>query len=226
MKPARTVVNRSPHRQVGLLASGSPDTAQVDHESHLESGFVQVVRVLREVKRIQAQPFRMEGLPAHLDRLSYVPDYLVELNDGHRCVFEIKPERFIEKDRDLFNWAAKTLARSGTSFFVVTNQLLGNKRLEAAALIRRFKKAALPSELIEKALDIATPSITWKEASQSAIPSYVWLGLVGRHALLADTIDFTSTADARLYSQPEESEHDHQIRLCNWLGCSPWRTNI
>lgn len=222
MKPARPVVTRSPHRQVGLLSSGSPDAALIDHESHLESAFVQIVRVLDGVRHIQAQPFRLENLPAELNRQSYVPDYLVEQQDGEKCVVEVKPARFVEKDRALFEWTAKTLSRSGLMFFVVTDKHITKARLETAALIRRCRKIHLAPGLIERALASATPSITWKEALQSDIPPYVWRGLIGQHLLFTDTFDFETTADARLYSTKQESEHDHQVRLFHWLGCSPW----
>jgi hypothetical protein len=107
-------------------------------------------------------------------------------------------------------------------FLVITEKHITKERMETAALIRRCKRIHLAPNLIDRALAAAAPTISWKEALDSDIPPYVWRGLIGRHLLFTESIDFETTAGARLYSTQQESEHDHQIRFFDWLGCSPW----
>lgn len=93
MKPARKVVTRSPHREVGYLAGASVGEAEVEHESHLEKSFAVLAVVSSVVRGLESQPFKIIWTDPNGSEHLYTPDYRVTLTDGTEVIVELKPAR-------------------------------------------------------------------------------------------------------------------------------------
>lgn len=225
MKPARKVVTRSPHREVGFVAGAGLGKADVEHESHLEKSFVVLSIVSGFVQGLESQPFKIKWTdPSGSDHL-YTPDYRVTLADGNQLVVEIKPARFIEQHRSLFDDVTRQLRRAGLPFFVLTDKHFSRKEAEEAQLWRRYRHSHLPNDQVETALELVQGGITLAEMRLTAVPMYVWYGLLGRGAIGLTRLAEISDPSTRLLTSKELSEHDDHLRFTGWFGCSPWKSH-
>ncbi|WP_332751204.1 TnsA endonuclease N-terminal domain-containing protein [Hydrogenophaga sp.] len=224
MKPARTVVNRSPHRSVGLAVGTRLQSALTDHESGPEKSFVVVAGVCMGVKCIEPQPFKLQWTDAEGKLRSYVPDYRVTFIDGTQMTFEVKPTKFVAKNELRFDQASRQLARAHQSFVVVTEHHLTDARVEMAQLWRRYRSSELPKDFVELATRMVNDGTTWADACASEVPLHVWFGLLGRRQFSIESADLRS--DTRLLNAHEFKEHDPQVHIQRWFGCSPWRPRL
>ncbi len=224
MKPARTVVTRSPHRSVGLVAGTRLDGAHTEHESDLEKAFIVLSNVCVGMRGLEAQPYEMSWTDAQGVVRSYVPDFSVTFLDGTKCTVEVKPSKFLKKNEFRFDQASRQLAAIGQAFFVVTEKHLTAKRFEMAQLWRRYRRSDLPNDYVLLATRMVADNVSWEQARRSEVPLHVWYGLFGRGAIRLRTADLRP--DTRLLNPQEFEEHDFQIHLERWLGCSPWRTTV
>jgi hypothetical protein len=223
MKPARKVVTRSPHRSVGYVACAGIDGSHAEHESSLEKSFVLIANVCSCVKGLGPQPFRIEWRDSEDKVRTYVPDFQVHFNDGSKAVIEVKPEKFVAKNRELFQAATKHLARANQNFYVLTDKQLTPARTDTALLMRRYRRTALPADQVEHATRLVTDGLSWTEAQSSAVPLHVWYGLLGQRLVHIKVADLQATT--RLFLGRGE-EHDSQVQFQRWFGCSPWRSSV
>jgi len=110
----RQVITRSPHRTVGAINCLYFQKQPIEYESQLERAFVQLCLLCPAVKRIVAQPFKV-----NLDlkkKRHYTPDYLVELDDGSFLVVEIKILERIGKLEKRFDQINQILLSRNFSF--------------------------------------------------------------------------------------------------------------
>ncbi len=176
------------------------------------------------VKGLEPQPFKMQWTDAEGTLRTYVPDFRVTFLDGTQSTVEVKPSKFVAKNALRFDEAARQLAEVGQPFLVVTEKQLTKERFEMAQLWRRYKRAEFPKDSIDLAHRMVADGTTWDQASRSEIPLHVWYGLLGRRSFSIETADLRS--DTRLLNAQEFKEHDPQIHIQRWLGCSPWRTSL
>ncbi|MDO8713705.1 MAG: hypothetical protein Q7K13_04375 [Polynucleobacter sp.] len=91
----RQVITRSPHKSVGVINCQYFQSQPIVYESQLERAFVQLSLLCPGVRRIIAQPFRVNLDP--IKKKHYTPDYLVELDDGSFLIVEVKILKRIAK---------------------------------------------------------------------------------------------------------------------------------
>lgn len=223
MKPARKVVTRSPHREVGYLAGASVGEAEVEHESHLEKSFAVLAVVSGVVRGLESQPFKIIWTDPNGSEHLYTPDYRVTLTDGTEVIVELKPARFIDKHRVLFDEAAKQLRAADVPFFVLTDEHLQREHGDIAQLWRRYRHSQLPEHEVAQALALAHQGITLGDIERSPVPRYVWYGLLGRGLVGIEQSTLMSEPSTRLLTSQELAEYDCRIRFIRWFGCSPWR---
>ena len=110
----RQVITRSPHRTVGTINSPYFQDKSIVYESQLERAFVQLCLLCPGIKRIVAQPFKVNLDPTK--KRHYTPDYLVELEDGSFVVIEVKILERIAKLERRFNQINEILSSRHFSF--------------------------------------------------------------------------------------------------------------
>lgn len=226
MKPARRVVTRSPHREVGYVAGAGLGKADVEHESHLEKSFVVLSIISGFVRGLESQPFKIKWTdPTGSDHL-YTPDYRVTLEDGSQLIVELKPARFVDKQRSQFDAVTRQLLSADLPFFVLTDEHLSRKEAEAAQLWRRYRHSQLPVDQVAMALELTQKGITLAEMSHSPVPIHVWYGLLGRGAIGLTQLKQITDPSTRLLTAKELARHDDRLRFGRWFGSTPWPANI
>ncbi len=228
MKPARQVVKPTTYRSVGIVNASWVQPEGIPHESELEAAFVRHAILCSAVSRIHSQPFKLEWVAEDGSGGDYVPDYLVTLSDRSKVVVEVRPTRFVGKDRVKFQAAATQLANKGLAYFVVTDHQLTRAKQRAGRLILRSARGEMPDDLADRAVSVIRDSgrggLTLESALATGIPIAVWHFLVGRRRLVADAgVDLQ--ASSRLFdvqNWPGVNEHEH-LQFERWFGCQAWR---
>lgn len=133
---SRQVITRSPLRSVGIVNCRYFQAQPIVYESQLERAFVQLCLLCPGVKRIVAQPFKV-----NLDQTKkrhYTPDYLVELEDGTFLVVEVKILERIGKLVKRFNQINALLGSRNFPFTTTDETQLysGDKEKHAKAILR------------------------------------------------------------------------------------------
>lgn len=118
--PVRGNVRKNAARGIGLFPSTKMGRG-IFWESQLELMAIRWLEVLGSVKRYMEQPFTVEYI---LDGKThkYTPDLIVEYFDGRIEVWEIKPEKFLNKGhlQALKKAAEATFAEYGLAFRVIS----------------------------------------------------------------------------------------------------------
>lgn len=120
MKPKHKVVTRSPHRTVGLIPCSWLQSEPIEYESQLEYRAIKKLILTPHVIQIKSQPFQI--LYGENDCFSYTPDLLVTFEDQRTLIIEIKPFKFVEKQRAVFDSVDEILRQRRFTFCVVTEQ--------------------------------------------------------------------------------------------------------
>ena len=94
----RKVVTRVPHREVGVVNPRWLLDHGVEHESHLEKRFIMVALACPVVVGIVHQPLHIYLGPDETGK--YTPDFLIRFRDDDELIVEVKPEVFLEKNKD------------------------------------------------------------------------------------------------------------------------------
>ena len=230
MKPVRQVVKPTTHRSVGIVNAGWVQPEGIPHESELEAAFVRHAILCPTVSLIQSQPFKLDWSAPDGSAGSYVPDYLVTLSDRSRIVVEVRPARFVDKDRVKFQAAALLLAGRGIDYVVITDEHVAEPKQRAARLILRSARGHLSDDLAIQAVGVVSAvgrcGLTLESAIATSIPLTVWRFLVGRRRLIADT-GFELHPSSRLFQPldwPGVKEHE-RLQFERWFGCQAWRPN-
>lgn len=110
----RQVITRSPHKSVGVINCQYFQSQPVVYESQLERAFVQLSLLCPGVRRIIAQPFKVNLDP--IRNRHYTPDYLVELDDESFLIVEVKILKRIAKLERRFDQINERLSTRGFPF--------------------------------------------------------------------------------------------------------------
>ena len=133
----RQVITGSPHRTVGMINSPYFQSKPIVYESQLERAFVQLCLLCPGVRRIVAQPFKVNLDPAK--KRHYTPDYLVELEDGSFVVIEVKILERIGKLERRFNQINEILSNRNFSFMTADEtQLYSDEKEKHVKEILRY----------------------------------------------------------------------------------------
>ncbi len=133
----RQVITRSPHRTVGTINSPYFQDKPIVYESQLERAFVQLCLLCPGIKRIVAQPFKVNLDPTK--KRHYTPDYLVELEDGSFVVIEVKILERIAKLERRFNQINAILSSRHFSFITADEtQLYSDEKEKHVKEILRY----------------------------------------------------------------------------------------
>ena len=227
MKPARQVVKPTTHRSVGIVNVSWLQPEGIPHESELEAAFIRYAVLCPAVRKISAQPFQLPWADAAGADRAYVPDFQVTLIDGAKVVVEIRPARFIEKDREKFDAAARLLGQKRIDFIVISDELLPKELQALTKLVLRSARGELDADLITRADKLVaragTSGLAWNEALASGIAERDWHHLLGRRRLVTDT-GLTLRPTSRLH-QPLDwpGARDHErLQFDRWFGCQTW----
>jgi len=125
-KPARPVIRRSPHRNVGVITIPWLQQEPIEWESQLERWCIYSLIALWVVTEILHQPYKIP-IPSEGKENYYIPDFAITLNDGSRIVIEVKPARFIAKNEARFKFAQAWLRERGIHFVLLTEVQLRHR---------------------------------------------------------------------------------------------------
>ncbi len=223
MRPARRIVTRSPHRSVGLVAAPWLQPHAIEHESELEKRFLDIALVCPSVCRIHSQPFVLVDIADG----NYTPDYLVRLRGGVELVVEVKPERFVERDRERFNAATAKLSERRIDFYVLNEHVLDERRSGQGRLWRRYAMAALDQSghaaLSELAAQPDGVSMADAVAAGTAM-TVIYRALARRELLSVDGLNLSM--QTRLITPQPLEPCDERLYFDRWFGCTSWRPDV
>lgn len=222
MQPStRRIVSRSPARTARLMCAGGLLQHQVEGESSLEADFVRRTALCPIAGQLVSQPFT---LPVSVG--GYTPDYAVyPIDGGPPFVFELKIERKVEANTDLFNAARDYLLKNGCGFYVLTEKHLRNQKVnERAKLLVRYAKAKHDRLRIVEVLNIV------RHAGQAAtIGSLITKYGVNRQLIyhLIATKHLTTGADLLVGDRDTVSVANvggmgNENFFNYWFDASPW----
>ncbi|UXH77914.1 Tn7 transposase TnsA N-terminal domain-containing protein [Roseateles amylovorans] len=223
MKPARTVIHRSPHRKVGAIHAPWFQPEPIHYESDLERGAVEVMLLMPMARQIRHQPMTLNyELDGGLHR--YTPDFQVTFVDGQEIVVEVKAERFVDEHRGKFDRCASQLLSGGIDFFVCTDLSLDDERIGRACALRDAARRAAPPEAVSTLLRWVQEAgrLQIGESLEAGIDLRVVMHAVGRRLLtVGPELDLASVNWLQLM-EPEDGD------LCcsSWLGSARWTENM
>ncbi|WP_128083130.1 TnsA endonuclease N-terminal domain-containing protein [Collimonas arenae] len=223
-KAARKVVTRSPHRSVGIMACSWIQEIGIEYESQLERRFLQLALVSPHIKKIIHQPFKFE-YTEHEKSRSYIPDFLLFFKDGGKIVVEVKPAKFVEKNRGKFNYAKSVLSQKKIPFVVVTDkQIHAGTAASSAALLLRYARGQISERSHVSCMQVAhaaTGSISLGSLMKEADVSFgEVLHLIARGHL--STPAPLSIDVATPITPTAQGEENGTICFCNWFNVTPW----
>jgi len=223
LPPARKVVTRSPHRSVGLMACAWLQDKAIEYESQLERRFLQKALVFPYIKQITHQPFKIE-YEDNGKQLEYTPDFLCTFKDGCRVVVEVKPAKFVEKNRFKLTAGKRILQESDIPFFVATDQHIDQgKSSQTAALLIRYARGHLTEMTRLKCLEFISNSdtpVTYKTLLETGIANEAdIMHLIGRGELTIPSCHLDSDT---LLSTPMRTYQNAILLFCSWFDITPW----
>lgn len=227
MKPKHKVITRSPHRTVGLVPCRWLQNEPIEYESQLEYRGIKKLIVTPHVTQIKSQPFQV--LYGENGCLSYTPDLLVTLDDGRTLVIEVKPLKFVEKQRKVFDAVDQILRPNGFTFCVVTEHEIDiDNSDEEISILLRYAKGAVSRSAFDSVNSLyigkENESFTIDEICRLAkIPKTDVLHLLGRRMLFFEN-DISTSENTKIKLKITEDIHD-DIRISNWLDDTAWGTN-
>lgn len=228
MKPARRVVTRSPHQNVGVVCCPWLQAEPVEFESITERWFLMNAVMLPRLQRIVHQPFRLDLPPlgATEQATTYVPDFLLEFVYGESIVIEVKPEAFLIKHRAKLLAAAEVLRARGHTFFVITDKHLRAAASMADAMqLRRMAKGTRPEDEVARALSVLQDVPGYTSAGDLCDVASIDLSfvgwLVGRGLV---EIERPRGIDERtLVGHLSLTEDSHAaLSVGRWFTAAPW----
>jgi hypothetical protein len=223
VRPARRVVTRSPHRSVGLVAAPWLQPQAIEHESELEKRFLDIAVVCPSVFCIHSQPFVLADIAGG----NYTPDYLVRLRGGVELVVEVKPERFVERDRERFNAATAKLAERRIDFYVLNEHVLDERRSSQGRLWRRYAMAALDERMHAALSGLAAQpdGVSMADAVAAGIAmAVIYRALARRELLSVDALKLST--QSRLITPQSLEPCNERLYFDRWVGCTSWRPDM
>lgn len=181
----RKVVNRAPHREVGIVNAGWLLDHPVQHESHLERRFIIAALSCPVVCDIQHQPFTLQLSEASAAR-KYTPDFLITFHDSTNIVVEVKPLAYLKRHEARLGAAEQMLQAQGQRFFVVTDACIDGKDLSARAmLLMRYGRMHCTEVQVQETLNalrrVGRNSISVQQLVEQGLSEDMVWSLVARH---------------------------------------------
>ncbi|MFT7775344.1 Tn7 transposase TnsA N-terminal domain-containing protein [Roseateles sp.] len=227
MKPARRVVTRSPHKNVGVVCCPWLQVDPIEFESIMERWFLTVAVLLPRLQRIEHQPFRLE-LPPREDSTkptTYVPDFLLTFDSGEQVVIEVKPSAFLKKHHAKLTAAADALRAQEKTFFVITEKNLRSAGPMADAMqIRRIARGEFPDADVARTLAVLADESGYVAAGElsarAGVGRDVVAWLVGRR--LVGTKAPRVVDDATLLIHLDKEDCHAALSVGRWFAATPW----
>jgi hypothetical protein len=227
MKPARTLVARSPHRNVGAVHAPWMQPAPIEWESFRERAFIRLAILCPAVAQLQHQPFEIKYSAADGEVRRHTPDFLVTLVGGMRLVIEVKMTKYVEENRAKFDGAAEKVRAEGGRYYVITERMLNAQREDRANVWRRYARGGAAPAQIDLILNRVRDhrnGCTLAELVGAGAGMGVIHHMLGRRMLIAAK-DLQLTPKTRL-NFPNIGEPDERVYFDSWFGCSPWGENV
>ena len=223
----RQVITRSPHRSVGLINCKFFQSHPIVYESQLERAFVQECLLCPAVKRIVAQPFKVNLDP--IKKKSYTPDYLVELNDKTYLVVEVKIAKRIAKLKKRFDQINVHLSLRGFPFMMADETQIYAKQMD------RYAKAIL--RYVNWSVELEVKKVIFAQLEKCADQPIPFMELINHvHCSKEDALHLiatrqifvtaiTSISDLLIKNTSQGETHGLNY-LSNWLGTSIWGSSL
>ncbi|MDP3272548.1 TnsA endonuclease N-terminal domain-containing protein [Limnobacter sp.] len=225
MQAARSVVTRSPKRNVGLINCAWFQNYPIEHESRLEKHFVILALLCPGLIEVRHQPFRIQ---LSTPRQSYTPDFLLTFPGGQSLVVEVKRSERIKELISRFDEISKQIAAEGMTFFVVhQGQIEGDLRAHRARLVRRYAMHKVTPETITKVVAFVEKhahGVTIKKLMETLKLSDAQLYQMIATRQIATDRKLHLSPDDLVYPITKEIT-DAAAHFGAWFGCSPWRTH-
>jgi len=219
MKPARTVIHRSPQRSVGAIHVSWFQDSPIHHESDLEAGVIKVLLLAPAVRHIQHQPVKLSYLDGEKER-NHFPDLGLTLGDGRKILVEVKPAEFVPKHEVKFYACAAMLRSKGVDYYVCTDEQVTEERIgRAQAILDHAKMAAHAPDLaalVEWVRSLGQASVQ-DALARGHSEQLIWHA-VGRRLLMTDPS--LELAPGSWLTTQEIADEPYCID--RWLGCSAW----
>jgi hypothetical protein len=214
----RKIVNRSPHREVGVINAGWLLNHAVHHESHLERRFVMSALACPVVENIIHQPITIH-LPGDQVR-KYTPDYQLYYQGGGSCFIEVKPHIFVQKHEETLAKAKTVFAEMGEKFMVVTDRQIDKNDLgNRSILLMRYARMSFDAIEATACFDVIQAmnkkELRVRDLILHGISEPVIWNLVAKHQLKVPAgFDLSEDTPIAINTQ-EENCHD---LLCAWFA--------
>lgn len=217
MKPARTVITRSPSRTVGAIHATWFQPEAIHHDSDLEAEAIRHLLLAPAVRRIEHQAVKLTYFDGTAER-THIPDFRLTEDRGKTFV-EVKPTKFVDKNRLKFDCCAALLKSSGIDYFVFTEEHIAERGERAATLLDLAKRMA-PSDALNSLVAWVRDNrrVDVGEALAAGYSEHVIGHAVGRRLLITDPT--LLLASGNWLSTQETADELPNIE--QWLGCSPW----
>lgn len=218
---SRTVVNRAPHREVGVVNPGWLLDHPVQHESHLERRFIMAALACPVVRDIIHQPFTLKfDLGAPEGDRQYTPDFKLVFRDGNSLIVEVKPKVFADRHAARLSRIAERLHNDGLAFLVATDQMIDGHALSARALLlMRYGRLRFSDEealaCLKTLRDMCNGSASVRELVEKGLSEPLIWHLVARHQCRVPA-DFT--VDPEQVLTTDAFEGDCRDYFHAWLG--------
>jgi hypothetical protein len=228
MKPARRVVTRSPHQNVGVVCCPWLQADPIEFESITERWFLTIAVLLPRLQHIEHQPFRLE-LPPTGDgakATTYVPDFLLQFASGESVVIEVKPSAFLQKHRAKLTAAADAIRVQEKTFFVITEKDLRSAGSMADAMqIRRMAKGECADADVARALAVLANEPGYLAAGElsarACVGRAVVAWLVGRRLVGTKAPRVVDDATPVIHLDKEEDSYA-ALSVGRWFATAPW----
>lgn len=217
----RTVVTRTPHREVGVVNPAWLLDHEVEHESHLERRFIIAALACPVVVDIIHQPLTLSLMAlADAKPQTYTPDFKVRLRDGTVIIIEVKPQKFVEKHAAKLGQAEQLVRADGYRFLIVTDEHIdGNDLAARSMLLMRYGRLQFSDADAKAHLDqlrdacqgsASVHQLVSRGLSQEAI----W-NMVARHKCRVPA-DFSIDADQTITTTDVQEDCHDYFRA--WFG--------
>lgn len=213
-RPARVIVRRSPHREVGHVNAPWLLDHSIEHESWLERNFIYVALACPVVVDVEHQPETIEFTLADGSVHRYTPDFRVSLADMTKVVAEIKPGQYVAQHAAVLAAAAANYQSQGEHFMVVTHkQIYHNSRSARAILLMRYGRLQFTPEQAQECKQLLEAQLAGSAHVQQLIDrgisqELVW-HMVASHMLRTDAPLNISTAETVAINEPQENCLDY-----------------
>ena len=223
----RQVITRSPHKSVGIINCQHFQSQPIVYESQLERAFVQLCLLCPGVKRIIAQPFKVNLDP--IKNRNYTPDYLVELDDGSFLIVEVKILKRIAKLEQRFNQINERLSSRGFPFMTADEtQLYALDKEKHVKAILRYVNWQVTTEaktsILQALEQMDRSSISIKDiAIQAQCTTEDLLHLIATRQIFIAAV----TPISELFITKPISGVTHGINFfSHWFNTALWGSNL